>query len=150
MSGAAKDDRLLSKVAPTPSAMEGAMTARQVCRKLALPERTLTSASPEPILKPCAAQTHIPGPPNHREKNESYPVVASLNDKTRVIRCKDNIQWIVQRKSGEHWQGRSFCRTRSALIREAKHRLGPDLPQAALQILQALPEYYDDVPSEAG
>jgi hypothetical protein len=53
------------------------------------------------------------------ETSNDYPrVVAVLSDgKTRVIVCYAGIQWIVQRRKGEQWQSRSFCKTKEALIR---------------------------------
>jgi hypothetical protein len=58
------------------------------------------------------------------EKHPSYPAIR-LNASWRVIRCKDNVQWIVQRlHSGPEtaatarWEGRAYCPgTREALIR---------------------------------
>jgi len=60
----------------------------------------------------------------------------------RVIDCKDQIQWIVQRLRGDQWHGLSFCRTREALIRDAKRRLGEDIPGVALKALLSLPEMH--------
>ncbi|MBR0696707.1 hypothetical protein [Bradyrhizobium lablabi] len=55
-----------------------------------------------------------------RHELESYDeysrVVAHLDDATRVIECRDRIQWIVQRRSGHRWNGVSFCRTKEALL----------------------------------
>ena len=57
------------------------------------------------------------------EHVEDYPhVVAVLDAKTRVIECADGIQWVLQRRTGSlktPWAGRSFCRTKEALIRIA-------------------------------
>ena len=78
---------------------------------------------------------------SHRETDSNYPVLVQVSDKVRVINCKDNLQWIVQRKQGQQWQGVSFCRTREVLIRDARRRFAPDnLPLEALAILQSLPE----------
>jgi hypothetical protein len=41
-------------------------------------------------------------PPTASELEESYPSVAQWGD-VRVIRCRDDIQWIVQRYSGGRW-----------------------------------------------
>jgi hypothetical protein len=49
--------------------------------------------------------------------------VATLNDSWRVISCRDGIQWILQYRNRSQtvardaWRGRSYCRTREALIR---------------------------------
>jgi hypothetical protein len=57
--------------------------------------------------------------PAHRESNretdDNYRhVIARLNDHYRVIRCKDDIQWIIQKRDGfrngqPRWEGRSYC-----------------------------------------
>ena len=49
-----------------------------------------------------------------------------------MIDCRDNIQWIVQRRDGANWRGLSFCRTRVVLIRDAKRRLGNELPKVII------------------
>jgi hypothetical protein len=87
---------------------------------------------------------HSPAPRglSARESDASYPTLTCLDDRTRVIDCRDSIQWIVQRREGSHWRGLSFCRTREALIRDAKCRLGKELPKDALAVLQALPEWH--------
>lgn len=83
--------------------------------------------------------------PSHRESDDAYAgVVAVLNDRWRVIVCRDNLQWILQRRDGERrggtrWAGRSYCRTRHALIRVCREHAG-EIHAVALTILQTLPE----------
>lgn len=83
--------------------------------------------------------------PSHRESDDSYTgVVVTLNDKWRVIVCRDGIQWILQRQRGERrgqprFDGRSYCRTRDALIRVCREHAG-EIHAVALTILHALPE----------
>lgn len=83
--------------------------------------------------------------PSHRESDEAYfGVIAMLNDKWRVIACRDGIQWVFQHKAGERhgtarFDGRSYSRTKNALIllcREHADEISP----AAMSILTALPE----------
>lgn len=59
---------------------------------------------------------------SHRESDERYfGIVARLNERWRVIRCPDGIQWILQRRErvsgpdGARWEGRSYCTTRDGL-----------------------------------
>jgi hypothetical protein len=75
---------------------------------------------------------------SHRERDEGYPTVARLSDIVRVIECKDGIQWILQRRSGDQWKGLAYCRTRAALIREASGLLG-HVPEALFHF----PEHHD-------
>ena len=80
---------------------------------------------------------------SHRESDDAYPVVAQISDRVRVISCRDDIQWIVQKrvnKSTHSWRGKSFCRTRAALIRDTRRWHDAELPADALAVLQALPE----------
>jgi len=71
------------------------------------------------------------------EGNDAYPVVVQLDETTRVIRCQDDMQWIVQTKvsrkdPAKMWLGRSFCRSKEALLRCSG---APDNP-----VLLALPD----------
>lgn len=55
-----------------------------------------------------------------REEDDAYPhVVACLDDRWRVIACRNDIQWILQRRSlkaGEtRWRGERYHRTLSGL-----------------------------------
>lgn len=83
--------------------------------------------------------------PSHRESDDAYAgVVATLNEKWRVVVCRDGIQWILQQRRGERrgqprFDGRSYCRTREALIRVCREHAG-EIDAAALAVLQALPE----------
>lgn len=75
-------------------------------------------------------------------------IVAQLGDGGRVIVCKDNIQWILQRRKngGGEWPWRAvgYCRTRKALMRLAATSCGPIDP-VALAALAALPENFGGV-----
>jgi hypothetical protein len=82
------------------------------------------------------------------EADDCRAIVARLNDNLRVIVCAAGIQWILQRRSGKRhgrarWEGRSFCRTREALIRVSREHAGAIDPVAAA-ILSALPARIDD------
>lgn len=67
-------------------------------------------------------------PPSHAGKasqeaaDDYQDEIVRLNDRWRVIVCKDGIQWILQRRDagGSHaarWRGRSYATTRKALMR---------------------------------
>jgi hypothetical protein len=88
---------------------------------------------------PTKARIHVPELlTSHRERDEDYPTVVRLCDTVRVIECKDGIQWILQRRSGDQWKGLAYCRTRAALIREVSGLLG-HVPEALFH----LPEHHD-------
>ncbi|KZK79977.1 hypothetical protein PsAD13_04968 [Pseudovibrio sp. Ad13] len=50
---------------------------------------------------------------SHKESHDDYAGVIVACGKWRVITCKGNIQWIIQkgilRRDGRAWQGMSYC-----------------------------------------
>jgi hypothetical protein len=85
------------------------------------------------------------------ESAEGYPAI-NLNGRWRVITCRDGIQWILQRRhrldrpetlSRDTWRGRSYCRTREALVRCCEAHVGAIEPVAAVE-LEQLPERIED------
>lgn len=59
---------------------------------------------------------------------------------TRIIACRNNIQWIIQhRMPGGRWRSQSYCRTRTGL--EGL------LPGKAEEIRAALPERFPAIAS---
>ena len=85
-----------------------------------------------------------PQPPSHRERDETYwGVIVALSDRWRVIICKDEIQFILQKRSVPSpntgtWAGKSYSTTRSGLIAACSDR--ELLAEAsARQALDALP-----------
>lgn len=96
---------------------------------------------------PCPTDVD-PTPERHsrHETADGYSrVICHLADSLRVITCKDNWQWILQRRkkggAGRPWRAVSYHRTRSALIGRSAalcFRIDP----GALAMLAALPEYF--------
>ena|SRR5437868_1950169 len=94
-----------------------------------------------------------------RETADDYPHIVMLSPNWRVIRCADGLQWILQRRGSpekprrDDWRGRSYCRTRDALIRCAREYSGTIEP-TALAVLTALPARIEvvvgDAPSASG
>ena len=81
-------------------------------------------------------------PRSHREGSDSYHSVIVRSAKYRVIVCKENHQWIIQRRAGirhgaPRWDSLSYCRDRSALIRlwTGLHRDEPPRPWPELYVL---------------
>jgi hypothetical protein len=66
--------------------------------------------------------------PSHRERDETYwGVIVALSDRWRVIICKDEIQFILQKRSVPFpntgtWSGKSYSTTRDALIAACSDR----------------------------
>jgi hypothetical protein len=98
--------------------------------------------SPEAQLRPLGA----PEAANRNESAQGYSrLIAVLNGKWRVIECRDGIQWILQARdtlkapSTAVWRGRSYCRTKEALLRVCAAHAGKIDPTTAA-ILAELPE----------
>ncbi len=57
----------------------------------------------------------------HETSDGYVNVIARLNDRWRVIVCRDAVQFVIQwREKGtaeRPWRGKHYCRTRAALIR---------------------------------
>jgi hypothetical protein len=97
--------------------------------------------SPEAQLRPLDA----PEVANRNESAQGYSrLVAVLNGKWRIIECRDGIQWILQAcdtlnaPSNAVWRGRSYCRTKQALLQVCAAHAGAIDPTAAAR-LAALP-----------
>jgi hypothetical protein len=82
-----------------------------------------------------------------RPAHPSNRLVAQLNATWRVV--DDPLQWILQRKKGNPrnknsgWRGRSFCRTRKALLRCIREYCG-EVDVGALARVKSLPEWHSD------
>lgn len=80
---------------------------------------------------------------DHETADAYSRIVARLCDGWRVIVCKDDLQWILQRrkKGGAErpWRAVGYCRTRKALIRLCAASCG-QIDPAAMAVLAALPE----------
>lgn len=82
---------------------------------------------------------------SHRETDEDYRNVVltwthSEKKATRLVACKDGLQWIVQYRAGPNrWRNQHFCCTRAALERL--------LPGMADEIRATLPETFGALPS---
>jgi hypothetical protein len=85
---------------------------------------------------------------NRKESADGYSrVVANLNRKWRVIECRDGIQWILQSRDSLKatvgvWRGRSYCRTKKALLPVCAGYAGKIDPTAA-SVLAALPDWIE-------
>lgn len=81
---------------------------------------------------------------NNQESSEFYEyVILPLGEKHRIIRCKDNIQWILQIHSGEidgskRFRNLSYIRTKNLLI-DVCRGIKPDISLSDLDTLDGLP-----------
>ncbi len=75
------------------------------------------------------------GLPSHRKRDETYPVLVRLDDNSRIINCRDDMQWILQRRTGPAWRSVSYFRNRDVLIERSRAQ-GEAL--ASLRVLPAM------------
>lgn len=82
---------------------------------------------------------------SRRETHDNYAYEIVRVDRFRIISCKDNIQWIIQKQnSGTRskdritWKAISFHRSRSSLICVWRNKTKQDVPSEVLM----LPERY--------
>ena len=96
-----------------------------------------------------------PQSPSHRERDDNYAkVIAQLGPRWRIIVCKDDIQFILQKRSvlppnTGTWSGKSYSTTRDAIIAACSSR--SLLSEAsARQVLESLPSNVHDYASQMG
>lgn len=83
---------------------------------------------------------------SHRERDDEYTgTVIQFNARWRLIICKDNIQWIVQKRTSKDlnkgmWLGKSYLTTREAVIAVCSSQGWLEDP-ARRAVLDALPQY---------
>jgi len=92
-----------------------------------------TLSTPCQLLFACAPST------SHRERDDNYRGVIYRILGWRVIICRDGIQWIIQssRCAGRRhieWKGRSYCHSRSVLLRDWRRHTGDDCAVLAVHL----------------
>lgn len=84
---------------------------------------------------------------SHRERDDDYwAVVVTFCEKWRVITCRDDLQWVIQRCDGarngrRRWTGVHYCLTKSALLRLCRTVCGQMDPSAEA-LLANLPDTF--------
>jgi hypothetical protein len=101
--------------------------------------------------QPCSACRTARTAARHHETADDYTgVVARLCARHRVIICKDNIQWIIQRKDAERagrprWASVRYFRTRNELI-EVSRTVCARVDPKAMATLVTLPRTIGGAP----
>lgn len=81
---------------------------------------------------------------DHRETSDEYGRVVHREDNWRVAECRDQIQWLLQRRRpgyagvGTAWDTLAYCVTRAVLVRLYRQHSGSD----AAILETVLPEYF--------
>ena len=92
---------------------------------------------------------------SRRERDDNYwCVIVILNDRFRIIVCKDAIQFILQKRSVAPpntgtWAGKTYTTTRDGLIAPCSER-GLLSEPSAKQVLKVLPSDIRDYASQMG
>ena len=90
------------------------------------------------------SKTRIPTTKSHYETADNYVgVIAYLDERHRVIICKDALQWIIQGKRGQRrgqrrWTEKSYLTSPEGVIKASHALCGPLAPNV-LATLRALP-----------
>lgn len=93
------------------------------------------SASHHPEDASATVGTSSGRPSSKRESDADYAgVICQLDDRTRIVECKDGIQWILQVRYAARWRNCSYHLSRDVLIERSGATGAP------LAILLALPE----------
>ena len=103
-------------------------------------------------MEPGRYLSEVPNVEDGAMRNQPKFLVVQLNDRWRVI--DESIQWILQyrrrkvcagAKSSKNkaWEGRRFCRTRPALLRDIRENCGEVDPDA-LATIEELPDWHPD------
>lgn len=79
---------------------------------------------------------------SNREKDENYRrVVVVLNEKWRVIECRERRQWILQKASPSEWRSKQFLTNKVSLIQRVRSLCG-SVSDAEMAKLAALPDWF--------
>lgn len=103
------------------------------------------NAVQDPLYGRVDGSTALTGENRHtslQETADNYArVVTYFGDGLRVIECRDQIRWIIQRRkrggAERPWRGVHYCTTQKALVRLCTAE-NPALPSNAKDILDAL------------
>ena len=103
-------------------------------------DQCLRTNTPTPRQTGSLSYSHI----SHRERDDAYlGTIVLFSKRWRLVLCKDQMQWIIQRKESSHagpWRAEKYVTSRSALIR-ACGTLGLLSDPATEAVFYALPDY---------
>ena len=100
----------------------------------------LESKVPTPPKTAHLSTRHI----SHRERDDAYTgKIAQFSPRWRLVLCKDQIQWIIQKKESSHrgfWRSKHYLTCKDSVLK-ASGRLGLLCDPNINEVLKALPEY---------
>ena len=84
---------------------------------------------------------------SHREREDGYiATVVQFNQRWRLVLCKDQIQWIIQKKESSHrgfWRSKHYLTCKDSVLK-ASVRLGLLSDPKVDAVLHALPKHARD------
>ena len=103
-------------------------------------DQFLKASTPTPPKTAHLSTSHI----SHRERDDAYiGIIVQFSPRWRLILCKDQIQWIIQKKESSHggvWRSKKYLTSRESVF-EACGRLGLLSDPNMKAVLHALPDY---------
>jgi len=97
-----------------------------------------TSSTPTPPKTARLSISHI----SHRERDDAYlGTIVQFSPRWRLVVCKDQMQWIIQRKESSHrgfWRGKHYLTCKDSVLK-ASVRLGLIADPKARAALHELP-----------
>jgi hypothetical protein len=98
------------------------------------------TSTPTPHKTARLSTSHI----SHRERDDVYiGTIIQFSPRWRLVLCKDQIQWIIQKKESSHrgfWRSKQYL-TRKDSVLEASGRLGLLSGPKVEAVLHSLPNY---------
>ena len=103
-------------------------------------DQFLETSTPTPHQTGRRSANHI----SHRERDDAYlGTIVQFSPRWRLILCKDQMQWIIQKKESSHrgfWRGKQYLTCKDSVLK-ASGRLGLLSEPNMNEVLKALPEY---------
>jgi len=101
-------------------------------------DQLLETSTPTPRQTGHLSTCHI----SHRERDDAYiGTIVQFSLRWRLILCKDQMQWIIQKKESSHrgfWRGKQYLTCKDSVLK-ASVRLGLLSDQKVKAVLHALP-----------
>jgi len=101
-------------------------------------DQLLATSNPTPPITARLFSSYI----SHRERDDAYyRTIVQFSLRWRLILCKDQIQWIIQKKESSHrgfWRGKQYLTCKDSVL-EASGRLGLLCDESIKAILETLP-----------
>ena len=103
-------------------------------------DQLLATSNPTPHQTGRLSTIHV----SHRERDDAYVgAIVQFSPRWRLVLCKDQIQWIIQKKESSHrgfWRGKQYITCKTSVL-EASGRLGLLCDPKVEAVMHALPDY---------